>query len=191
MTNDIKTLIADAPAQPRKNILTATEEFINAIDLHKYTSRIQEVGAIRRGEGKARAIELLIVPLRLQHRPLERFLTAVSTKRDLSNTDAWFLIWQQVPVILHLATRETFVALQLITTGPEEYVRLVQNMGRDMGYRLDQDGFHKFDPDATVGTQSRLIVPFDEAEILETVGLPYLPPQERVAVIEKVKGALS
>lgn len=186
MTDDIQTLIAGAPILPRKNILTATEEFINAADLHKYTTRIQEVGAIRRGEGKARAIELLIVPLRLQHHPLERFLTALSTKRDLTSTDAWRLIWKQIPVILHLATRETFVARQLITTGPEEYARLVQNTARDKGYRLDQGGFHKGDPPA-----GGLIVPFDEAEILETIGLPYVPPQERAACVKELKGRQS
>ena len=172
MTEDIQTLIAESHAQTRVAILCATERFINAIDLHKYTTRLQEVGPVRRGERGARAIELLIVPMKMQHRPLERFLAAISTKRDLSGTDAWFLIWEQVPVILHLATAETFVVRQLLTTGPENYVRLVQAKAKARGYTLDRDGFRKGD---------KIIVPFDEAEILETIGLPYLSPQKRAA----------
>ena len=175
MTGDIQTLIAETPAQTRVAILCATERFINAIDLHKYTTRLQEVGPVRRGE-RARAIELLIVPMKMQHRPLERFLTAVSMKRDLSNTDTWFLIWQQVPVILHLATAETFIVRQLLTTGPDKYVRHIQKAAKDKGYRLNRDGFFKGDPPA-----GGLIVPFDEAEILEAIGLPYVPPQGRRA----------
>jgi len=178
MTGDIKTLIAEKPAQARVAILLATERFINAVDLHKYTIRLQEVGAIRRGESKARFIELLIVPMKKRHHQLERFLTAISTKRDLSNTYTWFLIWQQVPVILHLATAETFVVGQLLTTGPEDFVRQVQEATKAKDYRLDATGFYK---------GNRLIIPFGEAEILETIGLPYVPPQKRAAYAKELR----
>lgn len=182
MTGDIQTFIAEKPAQARVAILLATERFINAVGLHKYTTRVQEVGAIRRGESKARFIELLIVPMKKRHHPLERFLTAISTKRDLSNTHTWFLIWQQVPVILHFATAETFVGGQLLTTGPEDFVRQVQAAAKAKGYRLDATGFYKGDPPG-----GGLIVPFSEAEILETIGLPYVPPQKRAAYVNELK----
>ncbi len=139
-----------------------------------YTSRYQEVGAVRRMDKWGRAIEvLMITPAKTVRRKLIASLDFHCENLDVSRADVWTATYYDHPAIIYFATKETFVVRQLLTTGPENYARLIQAKAKARGYTLDRDGFRKGD---------KIMVPFDEAEILETIGLPYIPPQKRANV---------
>ena len=166
----IQTLIAQAPVCARTEILAVTEKFIFITDLHNLTTRIQEVGAVRRGEEEVQAIELLIIPLRKSYTTLERRLASLGLRKDLSSDYAWVVDYFGIPVVIWIASKETFVEHQLLRTGPPAFVAIVAEAARAKGFTLDKRGFRK---------GRTLIMPFSEADIFSLIGLPYVPPQEQ------------
>ena len=179
MTDEqIREFINSAPLIPLKRLMNESEDFIR--QFRSLPLRIQEVGAVRRGESEGRAIEVLIAITNKRNiKQLKANISMRCEDIDANRPDAWTMKYYHFPAVIYFSILDTFVAQQLITTGPEGYVRSLRSVARREGYRLDKDGFHKGD---------RLIVPFDESEILETIGLPYVPPQERAVFVTHVEG---
>ena len=173
----IQRLIASGPLLPLKQLMKMSEDFVRGLSM--YSFRKQEVGAVRRGDKQGRVIEILLtLPARSRRGRLINNLKYRYENLDLSMKDIWMMTLCDIPFIIYFASSEKFVARQLITTGPEDFMQQVQMAAKAKGFRLDHDGFYRGD---------RLIVPFDEAEILEEIGLPYVPPQKRAAYAKELR----
>lgn len=173
----IQWFIANGMLFPLKQLMEGSEDLMRG--LSDCTSRKQEVGAVRRGDKQGWAIEILMTPPSKSKRG--RLINSLKSRYenlDMSREDVWMMNLSGIPFIIYFASSEKFVARQLITTGPEDFMQQVQMAAKAKGFRLDHDGFYRGD---------RLIVPFDEAEILEEIGLPYVPPQKRAAYAKELR----
>lgn len=148
-----------------------------ALNLRHYCCRFAEVGEIRRCEKYITTIEFLVRPLKPRRKSFEKNLAAMGGKAI--NDITWLLTCRDIPVMIHFATGANFIARQLITTGPSKYYLALAKAAIASGCSLDNNGFREGD---------NLLNPVDEADILERIGLPFLPPQQRANYVENQKG---
>jgi len=151
----------------------ATDRLRTTHNLHDYVSMVQEVGAARRGEDSGESIELLIVPKRYKRRLLGRRLGVREIWHNQPVDNTWRTTWEEMPLVIHVATLENFYAQLFIHTGPQLFVRYVENKAAAKGLELTDQGLLSRD-------KTPLTIP-DEAGIFSFVGIKYVAPQERAA----------
>jgi DNA polymerase (family 10) len=78
------------------------------------------------------------------------------------------------PVMFHLADKQEYPFRQFLSTGSKEHIDFMKGRARQKGFLLNEDGIFVKD--------QRLEIK-DEKDIYRAVGIPYMPPEIREAII--------
>jgi len=130
----------------------------------------QVVGDIRLCREHVPALEIVLNPKSAVVNVLKRNLKRKCVDVDLSDDKVWTMFYKGYPMIIYIATKQNFRALELLKTGPESFVEEFVKYAEDKGYTLDEEGFRRGE---------RIIIPEYESMIFDKVGFPYLNPRER------------
>jgi hypothetical protein len=138
-----------------------------ASELKRYSSRLDVVGSIRRGDTSPNDIDMVLIPKDRQKiiAILDKYGTRIEggEKKLKYNIDG-------VSTEIYFATPEDYGAMLLTYTGPSGYSIGLRMLAKNKGMKLNQYGLFKDD---------KLIASRKEEDIYSSLGKKYKPPEGR------------
>ena len=140
--------------------------------------RIEIAGSLRRRRPDVHDIDLVLIP-RDRVDLLIRLMNLYGRKPEkIGEKYVMLKSFDGIQVDLYLATPETWATLLLIRTGSKEHNIKLAQLAQRLGYRLKANGEGI---DGPVKGQGAPCIMRSEADIFQTLGLPYREPWEREA----------
>lgn len=140
------------------------EEFVAKIA--PFCEKVRIVGSIRRCKSQVKDIDLIMIVRDWWNFTLK--LRQIS-KVKIDGEQVKRVVYKGEQIDLYLAEPETWEALILIRTGSAEHNIKLSKKALSMGMQLSHRGLVK---------DGKIIASRTEEEILEALGLEYVPPEE-------------
>ncbi len=162
----------------RRLLLDQADDLVSRLRSHmskcQQVQRFEFAGSYRRGKETIGDIDILAVSDQADA-VMQHFVSFESTQETLARgpTKSSIRVLNAFQVDLRVVEASSWGAALQYFTGSKEHNVVLRGLAKKLGLRLNEYGVHPIDD------ETRAMAGADEAEVYQSLGLPYIPPEFR------------